>query len=68
MDEHPEEPGHEHHRRVRGSVWGIFLIVVGGWWLLSELDYLPFKWEWVGPLAIIGAGVTMLLRRGQLCC
>lgn len=47
-------------RRVR-FVWGAFFLAWGLWWLLGEMNQVPFEWAWVGALALIFVGLSMLV-------
>jgi len=49
--------------------WGLFLIIVGGIWLLSNLGYLPSNvWGIFWPLLIIAFGVSAFFGKRCLCC
>lgn len=52
----------------RFNVWGLFLVIFGVWWFLGETERVPFEWSWVGPLAIVAVGVSMMLGRGVCGC
>jgi hypothetical protein len=61
---------HHHHCccagvSTRGGrlFWGAALVILGGLWLLTNLDLIPVRWwELVGPALIIAWGVTIWLR------
>lgn len=46
--------------RTGAPIWGVFVLALGVWWLLGELDVVPFSWGYVGPLALIAAGIGMI--------
>lgn len=42
---------------------GLLLVVLGGWWLLGETNVVPFDWSYIGPIAILLVGLSILFRR-----
>jgi cell wall-active antibiotic response 4TMS protein YvqF len=55
---------------VHGGGWrfswvGVLLVIIGVWWLLGELQIVNFQWRFIGPLAIILVGLSMVLGRGR---
>lgn len=50
---------------MRVSWVGILLVVMGGWWLLGELGYVTFEWRFIGPLALVLFGLSMLVGRAR---
>lgn len=46
----------------RVNWWGLLFIIGGAWWLLGELNYVPFEWRYLAPIAIILIGLSALIR------
>ena len=49
--------------RYRGSLWGVFLMVLGVLWLLSELDVRGLDLDRTWPMLLIVIGVIVMLQR-----
>lgn len=62
-----EREGWRGHHRHHGYGWfpwhGVLLVVLGGWWLLGETNVVPFDWSYIGPIAILLVGISILFRR-----
>lgn len=41
--------------------WGVFLVILGIWWLGAAADFWTFSWAYAGPLALIAAGGGMIV-------
>jgi len=69
----PSDPGPPHHRgwwspgyggRPRGLWAGIILIVLGAYFLLSNIGVLSgFRWDIFWPAVLIAIGLLILVRR-----
>jgi hypothetical protein len=42
---------------------GLLLLLLGTWWLLGKMGYLDFDWSYAWPLAMIAAGLGILINR-----
>jgi hypothetical protein len=62
---HGDEHGHRGGRHGWFPWHGILLVVLGGWWLLGETGVVPFDWSYIGPIAILLVGLSILFRRGR---
>ena len=49
--------------RYRGSLWGVFLMVLGVLWLLSELDVRGLDLDRTWPILLIVFGLMKLLEK-----
>ncbi len=49
------------------GIWGLFLVIIGAWWGLSELGLVPFRWSAIGPLALVIVGAGMLFGMSGWC-
>lgn len=58
---------HEWHRQwgwgPRFPWVGLFMVVLGTWWLLGKMGYLEFDWGYAGPIALIAVGIGILVNR-----
>jgi len=47
--------------------WGIVLVLIGGLWLLGNLNIIPAGWgSAIWPFVLIGLGLTCLISTGSL--
>ena len=48
---------------------GIAAIMVGGYFLMDDMFFLPFKWEiWFFPIALIIGGIAFILQPASKNC
>jgi hypothetical protein len=66
---HHGRHGHHGHGYGRFPIWGLFVLFLGVGWLGGEMDWWRFSWALAGPVALILAGLGMVLgwarRRGR---
>jgi hypothetical protein len=51
------------NRQGRGTFWGLALLALGGFWLVSNLDLVPEPAKIVLPALVITWGIAVLFTR-----